>query len=415
MPQNNEIVAALPASGAADKELLREWAVKRNAFCLRPEEDLRDFNMIDPDGGGTTPAAIQNGLIYSHDEDDTTTAYDGVTCLVSADAQRYKIEAALRTPFNVRDKDLTTPPVSPSYGDAYLIYGSPTGAWAGKAGYIAIWTARGYSFALPPIGFLVYVRDETSFYHRNNAGAWTLGTGTRTLGANSVSASNIIGQIVRWRVENQTTNTLPASPSIGDTYICGPSWPGGNAGKIAICEDGSTFTIYNPSLGWEAYDKAQKNSYIFDGSGWVSAVGPLLGRKSVFTVTGSTTGEGSGAYGYSSTTAPTSGLNRLRDTVKLTYTARKTGATLKFTYDAYLAYNTVGLVSVALFRDSETNAIAWHRTVGVGANLSAQTSFTFEISASNASSHDYYIALHTETATAVTVERRLFVVEEFAS
>ncbi len=417
MPQNNPIVAALPASGAADKELLREWAVQRTAFCLRPDEDLRDFNMIDPDGGGTTPAAIQNGLIYSHDEDDTTTAHDGVTCLVSADGQRYKIEAALRTPFNVLDKDLTAPPGSPSYGDAYLIYGSPTGAWAGKAGYIAIYTARGWSFALPPIGFLVYVRDETSFYHRHNSGAWTLGTGTRTLGANSVSASNIIGQLVRWRVENQITNAPPASPSVGDQYIIGPSPTGawaGQAAKLAICESGSSFTIYNPGAGWLAYDKATKGEYRFDGSAWVAANGAWAKFATTGLISAPTaTNVSATAYATSTTPPTTSNSHSLDATTQLPYTARAAGVKLRLRYTATLLQTNGSSQSPAFFVDNNSTAIHWSGYVGLNGYF--QIVFEYVFDAPDALPHTYkFRVMIPSGGSNVTFARAQMTMEEAA-
>lgn len=410
MPQNNEIAAALPSSGAADKELLREWAVKRNAFCLRPEEDLRDFNMIDPDGGGTTPAAIQNGLIYSHDEADTTTAHDGVTCLVSADAQRYKLEAGLHSPFNVLDKDLTAPPVSPSVGDAFLIYGSPTGAWAGKAGYIAILTARGYSFALPPIGFLVFVRDEGSYYFRNNLGVWTLGTGTRTLGANSVVLSNAVNFGKRVIVENQTTNTVPVSPSVGDAYICGPSWPGGNAGKVAICEDGSTFTIYTPRNGWAAYDKSQSAEYRYNGTAWVSSAGAWLRYATTgLTASPSNTTFSGTSYSYSATTAPTTANNFTLDaTTQLAFTARRVGAPIRLTYRATVQAATTTF-SICLYRDNETTAIDW--TMIQVPNSALGFVQIFELTAADTNAHTYKIRI---TYGAATFSRSQMSIEEGA-
>lgn len=62
----------------------------------------------------------------------------------------------------VKDKDLATPPGSPSDGDAYIVASSPTGAWSGKAGQVAYWlTAAGaWQFIMPQTGWMVSVLDE---------------------------------------------------------------------------------------------------------------------------------------------------------------------------------------------------------------------------------------------------------------
>ncbi|MDE1998019.1 MAG: DUF2793 domain-containing protein [Burkholderiales bacterium] len=58
----------------------------------------------------------------------------------------------------VKSTTLATPPASPANGDAYIVAASPTGAWAGKAGQIAVWNARGtgaWVFYMPKIGWVV--------------------------------------------------------------------------------------------------------------------------------------------------------------------------------------------------------------------------------------------------------------------
>lgn len=422
MPQNNEIVTALPAMGDADKELLRAWGVQRNSFNLRADEDLRDFVMVDPDGGGTTPSVVQNGMLYGHDPDDVITDHDGVFCLVSYDSQRYKLEEGLHAPFNVLDKDLTAPISSPapSYGDAYLIFGSPTGAWAGKSGYIAIFTARGWSFCLPPIGFLVYVRDEKSFYHRDDTGAWTLGTGTRTLGSNSVPLSSAINFGRRVIVENQTTTSPPETVSVGTAYIIGPSatsdWAGKD-GKIAICEVADTFTVYSPTIGWAAYDKSQNNEYRYDGSGWVSAVGAVLGYKDVYTAgNGSVTRDTGTGYNYATANFPTSAQDHWDDGINIAgYAARAVGNILVFEYSCLLtAGGSNQAITGGIIRGNEATALAFDRV-----DFATQTTlarFRFRIVASDTLAKDYRMGFWpnaTPASALSSVEHRHFSVTEY--
>lgn len=62
----------------------------------------------------------------------------------------------------VVDKDLATPPVSPADEALYIVAGSPTGAWSGKAGQLAYWLAstNAWQFIVPRAGFAVRVLDE---------------------------------------------------------------------------------------------------------------------------------------------------------------------------------------------------------------------------------------------------------------
>lgn len=50
----------------------------------------------------------------------------------------------------------SAPPGSPALGDTYLIAGSPTGAWAGRAAQLATWTAGGWRFFVPREGYAVW-------------------------------------------------------------------------------------------------------------------------------------------------------------------------------------------------------------------------------------------------------------------
>jgi hypothetical protein len=60
----------------------------------------------------------------------------------------------------ILDRDLATPPGSPTDGDAYLVAASPTGAWAGQAGNIAYLIDGGWRFYVPVKGLVAYVADE---------------------------------------------------------------------------------------------------------------------------------------------------------------------------------------------------------------------------------------------------------------
>lgn len=70
---------------------------------------------------------------------------------------------------------IATPPGSPSNGDAYVVAASPTGAWAGQAGNIAVWSTQvatadtntkvpAWEFHAPKAGWMVFNAADKSFY-----------------------------------------------------------------------------------------------------------------------------------------------------------------------------------------------------------------------------------------------------------
>ena len=61
---------------------------------------------------------------------------------------------------SVKDRDLTTPPASPANGDRYIVATGPTGAWAGKAGQIAVRVDGAWSFFAPKVGWTCFIEDE---------------------------------------------------------------------------------------------------------------------------------------------------------------------------------------------------------------------------------------------------------------
>ena len=66
-----------------------------------------------------------------------------------------------------KDRDLTSPPGSPSEGDCYIPKADATGAWDGYAEKIAQYQNSAWTFYTPFEGMTVYVEDEDLFiiYH----------------------------------------------------------------------------------------------------------------------------------------------------------------------------------------------------------------------------------------------------------
>lgn len=93
------------------------------------------------------------------------------------------IDALLNT--GAIDKDLATPPGSPSAGDVYIVATSGTGDWSGKDGQIAYYFG-GWQFIVPNEGMLLWVNDEDLLYAHNGAD-WVL--------AESISSLDDLGDV----------------------------------------------------------------------------------------------------------------------------------------------------------------------------------------------------------------------------
>lgn len=74
----------------------------------------------------------------------------------------------------VEGAPLDAPPVAPTPGACWLIGPGASGAWAGKAGMLASWTASGWRYVRPQPGMTVW--DKAGGYHRRWTGtAWNAG------------------------------------------------------------------------------------------------------------------------------------------------------------------------------------------------------------------------------------------------
>lgn len=425
----HEAVAALPSGANADAAAIRAMCERRYVYALDASEDSRNFVAVDPVSGVLPFYLKQNNVDFQYDATDSITTHDGVTCLVTSEGKRYK-SGTIAPPYSVLSRSTSAQPVSPSAGDAYIVPTAATGtAWSGQDGKIAMYGPRGWQFAVSPIGREIYVRDVDAYYHRNDSGVWTAGVGTLTLGANSVPITAVIGAKASFivKVENQTTNAPPGSPSVGAAYIIGSSPTGtwsGNAGKMAVCLSTGVFTIIAPDTGDQVYDKALNSNYRYTGSGWVPATGAIVDSSLVFTQgSGSQGGFGSANYSYSDSSAPaTSNLGRA-DLASISWTAKRSGARLRFHYQARIVSVTVGVgvkaFSAGLFRDSLVNAVDW-----TGIPLSCVSAGTeahhclleFNITAPDASSHTYNVSFFMiDSNNQITnLSRRSFEIEEFA-
>lgn len=66
------------------------------------------------------------------------------------------------------------PPASPVAGQSWIVGTAPTGAWAGQAGAVAVWTAGGWRFVAPREGLWLWVAG-LGLWARRTATTWLAG------------------------------------------------------------------------------------------------------------------------------------------------------------------------------------------------------------------------------------------------
>lgn len=155
----------------------------------------------------------------------------------------------------VIDKDLAAPPGSPSSGQTYIVAASPTGAWAGQAGNLAIWQAgddiavAGWFFVPPRSGWRAYVVDEDRYY--KFATAWTLDASPSTLVTDATTALTALpsaaGNYTRFTNAGTKTYTFTDAQA----YVIGAEYHGRNvgAGNLTLAGAGSAPFVLNPPTG----------------------------------------------------------------------------------------------------------------------------------------------------------------------
>ena len=418
MTTSHEAIAANPVTGNVDKAAQRAMFTRRFAYCLTVAESATDLVAVDPATGVIPYYLVQNNILFGYDATDTTTAHDGTTCLVTSDGKRYK-SGAVDYPWSVLTQGTTAQPATPAEGDRYLIPTAATGVdWAGQDGKVGTFKSNRWQFSVVPIGRLLHIEDKTSFYHRNTSGAWTGGLGDIVIGAAGINITNMLGADASFvvKVENQTTNTPPASPIAPVAYIVGAAPAGGwsaySPGDMAVCLVDGTFTRIVPATGDEVYDKALNIKYVWNGTTWISASGSVLDYTyhQVNAINFSTSG--SSAYNYSDTTAPNTSSNSIyfSSTDILTHSAKAAGNILEFTFSARLAWTTFMAANgfsatkhaAVLLRDSETAAIDWVRIDDI---VDCQISGTFLVTAPDTASHTYKFGVTVQPVDASNIRR----------
>ncbi|MDB5540518.1 MAG: hypothetical protein JWQ89_2245 [Devosia sp.] len=268
MAQNPIRTAAAATAGLVTGTLL-EAMVKRFGYVLNVGESLVDLDF----DVGEPPLLIHyaaTGYDYFLDTTDSTTADDGLTCLVSGNGLRYHIEEAAAISRNSVLSIATAPPGSPVVGDVYRVGTAATGAFAGRDDDLAVYTRRGWVYAAPEIGLTVF-NEDTGTNQQFTASGWT---GFAVEYADGSVPPRALLMAAGVAVE-ETLNTPPGSPAADTFWLVGTVPTGafvGHAGDIAYYESAAWAfidayegaTVFHRDFGFEV-------SYV--GGAWLGGAG----------------------------------------------------------------------------------------------------------------------------------------------
>lgn len=423
----SDFKAALPETGKANKALLRDALVKRTIYPFFDNEVPGDF-VANVNGAVPAAVATSGGGIFFLDPLDTVSAGDGVTVIRTADGYVYKV-SNLRFPDSVLAIGIDEPVGDEEVGDAYITSSAPDGEFAYWPDMIVVNTIRGWLPVEPIMGRPIYAEASRAHYFLNENGDWVF---VFLPQGGQIRDGALVGGQRRYIVESQALNAPPGAPSPGVYWIVGPSPTGawsGFPGRIATFYDGDAdWTLIPPKTGDEAYDKATEANYVWNGTSWGFAGGAW---DTIFHYRTDGNGDTSTAGTGSSdpyTDAPTQSETRRRDDVTITIQALS-GKKIRFSYSAWVTF-TNGVnsgvmehVSVALFRDSDANAIRWkplaqYQSLSNGSSLTQTRLVEFSAiwETDDSASHEYKIAVMQGIGssgyfTTVTFDRRDFMAE----
>jgi hypothetical protein len=271
MPTNNPVTA--PWTGTIDKAAQRAALLANLPLPLLTAAEILDLNT-----GPTCKMVLFDGRCFTRDFADTTSLHDGVTILRSLDG--YIFKALPIWPGQAVEASLTTPPAvtNADIGKAWIVNAAPTGAWAANAQAIAIWTAIGWRFVTPSIGFVVLNKATGRRRQVNASGLWEDGLGVLPQSAASLPPSSLL-----WPMGITVVDTRNTPPAIANAYIVGAAPTGawvGQSGKVAVAFAGNWqfLTGYEGATLWDQSINAQRVNL----SGvWVSQTGVALVAKRV--------------------------------------------------------------------------------------------------------------------------------------
>lgn len=277
--------SAAASTAGAYTGLLLEAGVKRTPLVLADGESLGDFDL----SLGTPPLAVIHGgtgNVFFYDATDATTADDGVTCLVSLDGRRYLVEAAAQMPITSVLAEDAAPPGTPSLGDCYIVAVAASGAWSGHDEALALWTRRGWVYATPQLGWLVYNEEAGATWQFGAAGWDGISLDLPDASVLPMELNLPFGVAVE-----ATQNDPPGSPTTGLYYVVGATPTGawtGQAGKVATW-DGAAWVYISPYVGATVYDRSLGFRLVYRSGAWSIEAQLLTGVVSGLKLTNNVT------------------------------------------------------------------------------------------------------------------------------
>lgn len=337
------VTEAIPVSGTAPAATLRQKLAASGVWPVLTAgavsgTDLTGLDVIEISLGGQS-------FIYA--ALDTTTAHDGVTCLVSSDGKRFKAGGLDWGDAICETRALTAPPGSPTIGLKWLLPAAPTGAWASHGKAIAQWTASGWRFSAPSQGRKAYVKDEDKHLFYDATAAW-VEYPARSLAYGMIPPMSLTDPFAIIRVEDARATPPGGMPGTGTAYIVAASPTGafvGHVGKVAR-SNGAAYEFIVPGEGSTVYRKDIGALYTYRSGAWGPTT-PPAGVQQVKRMTASN--EALGSIGttlvYSAQTAA------LQSAV---------GKVLRFSFFEYRyafgANNTGDAFTIGLYKDSDSVA-----------------------------------------------------------
>lgn len=218
----------------------------------------------------------------------------------------------------VKDRDLSSPPSTPTIGDRYIVGTSPSGAWAGHANDIAVWKGTAWTFIAAQPGLSEWIADERAHNVYFDGVDWispsdqgsidaktdfhAKGNWNGTTGTDDTAALNAFFAYIRSLRDTTTTSPEGTAPIMArlppGRYLCngsvnatnikiqnlvidcaGAELVGRCTGKPVLDMLGTRWSIFeNPPSIWG--DATNKPSYGIQ-MGMVTAVGAHTGEMSI--------------------------------------------------------------------------------------------------------------------------------------
>lgn len=143
---------------------------------------------------------------------------------------RYEVDAILQGA--VIRRDLTSPPVSPNEGDAYIVDGPSSGAWAGEEDAVAAFQGGGWRFYTPREGWRLWVVQEAVYvrFGLGSPSTWSVDAGTGLTVGTPGSPATTVPEVATLYFDNATVSDLGG----GAVLVTPGSSPGSQPIEIQV-------------------------------------------------------------------------------------------------------------------------------------------------------------------------------------